>query len=68
MTKEMWDTLNEAFGIKGSIAFIMDVFENIMKMCDTVSHFHVTFLAMKKFRNLFDQYYLDYSSYYSKVR
>lgn len=57
-TKEMWDTLNGAFGTKGSFLFMMDVFRNIMKMCGTVSHFHVTFLTMQKVDNMLDQYQL----------
>lgn len=48
MEKEMWDTLDGTFGTKGSIAFMMDVFNNIMKMHGTTSTFHTTFLAMQK--------------------
>ena len=44
--KSMWDTLDSAFGTKGSIAYTMDIFGGIMKMRGTASPFHATFLQL----------------------
>ncbi|CAA7404716.1 unnamed protein product [Spirodela intermedia] len=49
MVKEMWDTFDGTFGTKGNIAFTMDVFKNIIKMCSTTSPFHTTFLSIGGF-------------------
>ena len=54
--KSMWDTLDSAFSTKGSIAYTKDIFGGIMKMRDTASPFHVTFLQLQKLGNLLDQY------------